>query len=96
MNQHNEKPLKEAIAQLIKAYGLKDRVTATRLQALWNQLMGPMIARHTEKLFIREGELYIQLDSAPLKQELIYAKAKIKEVINKELGEEFIKEVIIR
>ncbi|MEO1434926.1 MAG: hypothetical protein AAFV80_05275 [Bacteroidota bacterium] len=36
------------------------------------------------------------LESAALRQELSYGRDKIKKVLNEELGEEYIKEVIIR
>jgi hypothetical protein len=45
---------------------------------------------------VRKGVLYLQILSAPLKHELSFAKDKIRALLNEHLGEEFIKEVVIR
>ena len=43
---------------------------------------------------INDGKLFIQLDSAPLRNELLMAKNKIIELINKEVGEKIIQDVV--
>jgi hypothetical protein len=40
--------------------------------------------------------LYLTILSAPLKHELSYAKDKIRDLINEELGESYIQDVVIR
>jgi predicted nucleic acid-binding Zn ribbon protein len=57
--------------------------------------MGAMIARHTSNISLRKGKLYLKIESAALKQELTYSKDKIKEIFNKELGENVITDVLI-
>ena len=48
------------------------------------------------QIMVRKGVLYISILSAPLKHELSYAKDKIRDLMNAELGEDFIKDVVIR
>jgi hypothetical protein len=45
---------------------------------------------------VRKNVLYLSIISAPLKQELSYSKDKIKAMINRELGEEYLEDVVIR
>ena len=85
----------DAIKKMVKDYHLKEKLTEVQLNEGWERIMGKMIAKHTTQIFIHEGKLHLHLDSAPLKQELMFARTKIKEVLNKEAGEEVITEVVI-
>ncbi len=58
--------------------------------------MGKTIAKYTEKIQIIGTTLYISTTVAPLKNELLYQKVKIIERVNESLGENTIKEVIIK
>lgn len=80
---------------MVEAYRLRSKLNQTKIRTLWSTLMGPSINRYTKELHIRKDKLYITLESSPLKQELLLGKDKIRNVINDELGGEYIKEVII-
>jgi hypothetical protein len=58
--------------------------------------MGKTIANYTDKIEIINSTLFISTNVAPLKNELIYQKAKIIERVNEALGEKVIKEVVIK
>jgi hypothetical protein len=66
------------------------------VKSLWEQLMGKTISTYTANLSVRKNVLYLTILSAPLKHELTFAREKIKTLLNEELGEEFIKDVVIR
>lgn len=96
MQEKNDKPIKRVLQEMVSHYKLKSKLNQVRINALWSELMGPSISKYTKDILIRRRKLYITIDSSPLKQELSYAKEKIKDLINAELGEEYILEVIIR
>ena len=81
---------------MVETYRLKARLNQTKIQAIWESLMGQSIAKYTKDIKIRKNKLYLTIESAPLRQELSYGKEKIAKMINQELGEDFIKEVVIR
>ena len=68
----NEEPtrLDAALDQMFDAYHLKGKVDKTSIITLWEDLMGKTIADRTTKLFYKGDILYIELSSAPPKQEL--------------------------
>ena len=78
--------LKEAINQMYETYNLKRKVDEGTVIGLWPKLMGKPIATRTTKLFFRDKKLIVELNSAPLKQELILSKKKILELFAKEIG----------
>lgn len=88
--------MSEAMRLFLKSSRLKGHVLALRITEVWEEIMGKTIARYTDKIEIHGTTLYIQTSVAPLKQELMYKKDKIRERVNESLGENLIREVVIR
>jgi predicted nucleic acid-binding Zn ribbon protein len=86
----------DAIKQYLNQSRIKGDIQAMQIQELWEQIMGKTIARYTENLKIINRTLFITTNVAPLKQELLYQKEKIKLRVNEALGEKLIDEVVIQ
>ena len=95
MRKKNEVTLGEALQAMLREYKLKSRLDETRVQAIWAKLMGKTISTYTTNIHVNKHVLYLTIVSAPLKQELSFAKDKIIHLINEEMGEQYIKEVVI-
>jgi hypothetical protein len=87
-------PLKEAIEDMLELYKLRSKFNETYIVAYWEQIMGLPISSRTTELYIKERKLFVQLDSAPLRNELLLAKTKIITLLNKQVGEDIIDDVI--
>ena len=94
--QNNDMPLKDVLKQFTNSKKFKTKLTKTKIISLWGRIMGPTIEQYTKKIEVHRGTLYLTIESATLRQELSYGKAKILKILNEELGEAYIKEVIIR
>lgn len=79
---------------MLEFYKLRTKFDETYVAAHWEQIMGAPIAARTTKVYITEAKLYIQLDSAALRNELLMAKNKILQLINQAIGAELVNEVI--
>lgn len=90
----NSYTIGEAMQDLLQTYNIKARFDEASLIASWERLMGAPIAKRTNKLFIRDKVLFVELNSAPLKHELNNSKGKILEIISREYGEGLLTEVI--
>lgn len=86
--------LKDAIGQLLKTYQLQTRFNETYLEAFWGRMMGHAIASRTNRLYVRDRKLYIDIASAPLRNELVNAKQKLVQLVNKDMGTEVIDDVV--
>jgi hypothetical protein len=86
----------EALKQFLKKSKLKSGIQALQIEEAWEKIMGKTIANYTDKIEIINTTLFISTSVAPLKNELIYQKAKIIERVNEALGERVIKEVVIK
>jgi hypothetical protein len=96
MRKKNDLSLSEALQDMIQEYRLGPQLSESRVKNLWGELMGKTISTYTSNISVRKNILYLTIISAPLKHELSYAKDKIRDLLNTELGEDFIKEVVIR
>jgi predicted nucleic acid-binding Zn ribbon protein len=95
MRSKNNVTLKEALDNMVKDLKLKHGIDEVRIREEWVRLMGAPISKYTREISLRKGKLYVKVESAPLKQELSFSRDKIRELFNKELGEEIIHEVVI-
>jgi predicted nucleic acid-binding Zn ribbon protein len=92
----NEEPLESVINRLLKAYGLEEGYYAAAIVTHWEKMMGPAIARRTKEVKLEKGKLIIWIESASLRQELSYAKDRIAEKINREMGQRLVQSVELR
>ncbi len=88
--------LGEALQQFLNKSKLKSGMQAMQIEDVWEKIMGKTVAKYTDKLQIIGSTLFVTTSVAPLKNELLYQKEKIIEMVNKELGEKVIKEVVVR
>ncbi|MEY4204504.1 MAG: hypothetical protein RL013_2208 [Bacteroidota bacterium] len=92
----NETTLAEAMQMMLSEFRLGTELHERRIQSIWHAQMGKTISTYTSGIAVRKNILYLSIISAPLKQELSYSKDKIKMLINRELGEEYLEDVVIR
>jgi predicted nucleic acid-binding Zn ribbon protein len=86
----------DAIKQFLAQSRIKGDIQALQINEVWERLMGKTIARYTENIKIINRTLFITTTVAPLKQELVYQKEKIKLRVNEALGEKLIDEIVIQ
>lgn len=92
----NEQSLGEVIKQLISDFKLDKKLNEARVIDSWEKIVGTMIAKHTRQLRIVNRTLYVEVDSAALRNELSYAREKIRKKLNKIAGEELLTEVVFK
>ena len=92
----NYKPLKAAIDKLLEVYKIDKKFHEIEVKKAYKSLMGNMISAKTEDLWLKKGVLHIRLNSSVLRQELSMNKTKIADMINDKIGEQLIKDVVIK
>jgi len=91
-----EYSLGDAMKKFLESSRIKGGIQALQIHDVWEQIMGKTVARYTDKLQIIGDKLIITTHVAPLKNELIYQKDKIRQRVNEALGQNVVKEVIIQ
>ena len=97
-NYRNQEALKldDALEQMFETFNLKNKADQTSIITMWEELMGKTIASRTRKIFFKESVLFVELTSAPLKQELILAKEKIIGLLREKIGTQALKDIVFR
>jgi len=96
MGKKSEISLGEAIKEVLKKLRMHEKLEEISLIDSWEKVVGPMINRHTDNLVVRNKILYVNLDSAPLRSELMLARSKIVKALNKEAGKKVIEDIVFR
>src|SRR5688572_16895976 len=92
----NDQPIKEAVTEMLKAFHLEEKFQRKKLIASWEKIMGKVIANRTNRVIFSHKKLFIYLDSASLREELLNAKEKIKKMLNDEAGMEIVEEIVFQ
>jgi hypothetical protein len=88
--------LGDAINEFLKKSRIKGDIQALQIEDIWEDIMGKTVARYTDKLQIIGDKLIITTNVAPLKNELLYQKDKIRQRVNEALKQQVVKVVIIQ
>ena len=95
MRRSKEQPIGEVIKELLKNYDITSKFNEAHVITSWDKLMGPSVTKYTVKIEVEKRILFVKLSNAALKQELSYARQKIKKMLNDEVGEEVLLDVRI-
>lgn len=69
--------IKEVIQQLNQKSDHQQKRTEATLILAWKAIVSEAICRRTKNIFYKKSKLFIQISSAPLRQELQHNKPKI-------------------
>ena len=93
---NEEKPLSELILKMMDSYKLSDKLIQTRVRNEWETIMGKTIARNTGKISIYQRTLFLEILSAPLKNDLYYHEKIVVEKVNQFAGKSVIDKIKIK
>lgn len=96
MLRRNEQSIGEILRQYLKVTQLDNMVFEEKIARLWQETLGDAVTRETDRIFLQDGYLFVNLKSPSLKTELMMRRTAIARALNEKLGQEIIKTVVIR
>ena len=90
------KPIQDVLHQITEQRNLAKGLNELKVKQAWEATVGSNVMQFTQELSLRGKTLYIQLSSAPLREELSYGKEKILKHLNDALGFDGIQKIILR
>ncbi len=84
------------LQQLLKERGLNHRLIEAALPDLWREVVGPAAGRVSEVQQCRYGSLRVEVTASVWRAELLLRKEEIRRKINERIGEEFVKEIVLK
>lgn len=95
MRRSKGQTIGEVIKELLNNYDITSKFNEAHIITSWDKLMGPSVTKYTVKIEVEKRILFVKLSNSALKQELSYARQKIKKMLNDEVGEEVLLDVRI-
>lgn len=96
MERQDAQPIGEILNQFLKINQLENQVFGEKIAEIWQETLGDEITLATQRIFLQNGYLFVELKSPSLKNELMMKRTFIKDSLNQRLEEEIIKQVVIR
>lgn len=88
--------LSEAISDYIREMNIGDKLNEASVLNSWEEIVGKAISSRTSKIYIKDHVLYVHLRSSVVRNELLMLRQALKERINDKMGDEVIKDIILR
>ena len=90
-------PISEILSDFFKENPqIRQKILEVRVQRAWGELLGPMIMRSTQQLFVKNRVLHVFLNSSVLRNELLLNRKRLLKSLNDYAGEEVINDIVIR
>ena len=95
MRRTNSEPVGELIRQYLRQQGLESPLNEYRLIQGWPHVMGPIVARYTRDITIRNQTLHVRLMSPAVRQELSMQRRELVIRLNTYVGAQVICDIVL-
>ena len=96
MRKSNQQSIGAIIIKLLKNQKLEGRLKELDVLKLSEELLGKNLMKYINDLSVKNGTLIIKVKSAVVRNELSYQKSEIIKKINEQVGNEILKEIILK
>jgi hypothetical protein len=93
---NNESSIGDVLKEIIQVNKLQPGIDQISVKEAWESLMGNGVNSYTKNVVLKGSTLYVELNSAVLREELNYGKDKIIKMINEELRRDIVTAVVLR
>ncbi len=90
------KPIKNIIESFVEQDSISDGIFNIKIQKAWENAVEKKILDYTKEIYVRGEILYIRVSNPILKQEILYSRQKVINLINEELEKDLIKKIILK
>lgn len=88
--------MSDALKEYRKEMNIDQRLKQVGLVNSWENIVGNAIARRTSKVYMKDGRLFVHLNSSVVRNELQMIKGALIERLNESAGEELVKEIVLK
>jgi len=76
----------DALISYLRENGLEQSVLDVQIEEVWPKVMGDVVNRLTRKVEVRDGVLYVHVNSAALKTQLFENRFELVSKLNEAVG----------
>lgn len=78
--------INDALIAYLRESGLEQSVLDIQIEEVWPQVMGDVVNRLTRSVDVRDGVLYVRVNSAALKTQLFENRFELVRKLNEAVG----------
>lgn len=90
------RPLPGLVQESLGQLGLAERLRDAEIWRVWDEVVGAVVAARARPLRIINGTLTVAVSSAPWMQELRFMTGMMKEKLNRRLGAEVVRDIVLK
>lgn len=94
MRWNKAESIGDILRQYLRQEGLETPLNETRMVVAWAEVMGPVVARYTGDVFVKNQTLYVRLKSPALKANLLMNREAIVRKLNGHVGAQVIQNIV--
>jgi predicted nucleic acid-binding Zn ribbon protein len=94
--QREPQRLEQIIQQFLQEQGLGEIALRARLPKAWEAVVGVLAARVSRVRSFADGILVVEVSAATWRTELRLRAEELRQRLNRELGAEYVRELVIR
>ncbi|MBN1187607.1 MAG: DUF721 domain-containing protein [Bacteroidales bacterium] len=96
MRKSNTQKISDLLKEFVKDSHIEDKLSEVSLVKEWEEIVGKTMARYTKRIFIKEGTLFVYLNSSVARHELMMLREGLISEMNKRAGKELVKEMVVK
>ena len=92
MTSAKTQSISDALVSYLRESGLEQSVLDVQIEEVWTQVMGDVVTRLTRSVEVRDGVLYVRVNSAALKTQLFENRFEMVRKLNEAVGAKAIRD----
>jgi len=88
------RPLGDILSELVNSLGIQKTLKRYDVINLWPEVAGERIAKISRAREVRDGRLFVEVESSAWRNELFYFKVDLIKNLNKRAGEPVVHDII--
>ena len=90
------KSIKSILESFVEQDNLADGIFNIKIKEAWQKAVEKKIFDYTKEIYVKGDVLFIKVSNPILKQEMLYSRQKVINLINEDLGKELIKKIVLK
>ena len=90
------KSIKSILENFVDQDKIADGIFNVKIKQAWEKAVEKKILDYTKSIYIKGDILFIEVSNPILKQEILYSRQKVIDLINDDLGKEIVKKIVLK
>jgi predicted nucleic acid-binding Zn ribbon protein len=86
--------LGDVLKEVVGSLGIQPQIKKYEIVNLWSEVAGQQVAKVTRAREVRDGRLFVEVESSAWRNELFYLKQELIQKLNRRVGQQVIHDIL--